>query len=102
MQRNAARLGDGTYDLLVIGGGIYGAWIAYDAALRGLSVALVEQNDWAAGTSSASSKLIHGGLRYLEHGWFGLVARALRERKRLMKLAPHRIWPLRFVLPIYD
>ncbi|HYE07604.1 MAG TPA: glycerol-3-phosphate dehydrogenase/oxidase [Planctomycetota bacterium] len=98
--RDAGRL-DQRFDLLVVGGGIYGAWIAYDAALRGLSVALVEARDWAAGTSSASSKLIHGGLRYLEYGWFGLVAKALRERARLVRLAPHRVRPLRFLLPLY-
>ena len=100
MRRDFARL-DAAFDLLVIGGGVYGAWIAYDAALRGLSVALVEREDWAAGTSSASSKLIHGGLRYLEHGEVGLVAKALRERGRLMRLAPHRVRAQRFLLPLY-
>jgi len=101
MRREPARLGERVFDLLVVGGGIYGAWIAYDAALRGLSVALVERDDWGSGTSSASSKLIHGGLRYLEHGHLGLVAKALRERARLLRLAPHRVWPLRFLLPVY-
>src|SRR5690242_13940503 len=100
MRREPSRLGDGVFDLLVVGGGIYGAWIAYDAALRGLTVALVEGDDWGAGTSSASSKLIHGGLRYLEHGHLGLVAKSLRERARLLRLAPHRVWPLRFLLPL--
>ena len=100
MRRDFARL-DATFDLLVVGGGVYGAWIAYDAALRGLSVALVEREDWAAGTSSASTKLIHGGLRYLEHGEVGLVAKALRERGRLMRLAPHRVRAQRFLLPLY-
>ena len=100
MRREPARLGERTFDLLVVGGGIYGAWIAYDATLRGLSVALVEREDWGSGTSSASSKLIHGGLRYLEHGHLGLVAKALRERARLLRLAPHRVWPLRFLLPV--
>ncbi|MBI2383593.1 MAG: glycerol-3-phosphate dehydrogenase/oxidase [Gammaproteobacteria bacterium] len=89
------------YDLLVIGGGIYGAWTAYDAALRGLSVALVEKDDWAAGTSSASSKLIHGGLRYLEHFEFALVRHALVERRKLARLAPHLVRPLNFVLPVW-
>lgn len=102
VRREPSRLGDGPFDLLVIGGGIYGAWIAYDAALRGLSVALVEAEDWGSGTSSASSKLIHGGLRYLEHGHLGLVAKSLRERSRLLRLAPHRVWPLRFLLPLWD
>lgn len=101
MKRNVEHLADGPFDLLVIGGGIYGAWTAYDAALRGLTVALVEKNDWAAGTSSASSKLIHGGLRYLEQFRFGLVRKSLEERKRLTELAPHRVLPLRFLIPIY-
>lgn len=101
MRREPARLGERMFDLLVVGGGIYGAWIAYDAALRGLSVALVEREDWGSGTSSASSKLIHGGLRYLEHGHLGLVAKALRERARLLRLGPHRVWPLRFLLPVH-
>lgn len=89
------------FDLLVIGGGIYGAWVAYDAALRGLEVAVVERDDWGAGTSSASSKLIHGGLRYLEHYHFGLVRKSLLERRRLLRLAPHQVRPLRFVIPSY-
>jgi glycerol-3-phosphate dehydrogenase len=76
MHRNAKQLGKDAVDLLVIGGGIYGAWIAYDAALRSLSVALVERDDWGSGTSSVSSKLIHGGLRYLEHGHLGLVSKS--------------------------
>ncbi len=87
------------YDLLVVGGGINGAGIARDAAGRGLSVLLCEQHDLAAHTSSASTKLIHGGLRYLEHMEFGLVRKALREREVLLASAPHIMWPLRFVLP---
>jgi len=87
-------------DLLVVGGGINGAGIARDAAGRGLSVVLVEQHDLAAHTSSASTKLIHGGLRYLEQYEFRLVREALRERERLLAIAPHIIWPLRFVLPM--
>lgn len=86
-------------DLLVVGGGINGAGIARDAAGRGLSVRLVEQHDLASHTSSASSKLIHGGLRYLEHREFGLVREALAERERLLAIAPHLVSPLRFVLP---
>ncbi|MFI4957044.1 MAG: glycerol-3-phosphate dehydrogenase [Gammaproteobacteria bacterium] len=86
-------------DLLVIGGGINGAGIAADAAGRGLSVTLCEQNDLASGTSSASTKLIHGGLRYLEQGEFGLVHEALNEREVLMAKAPHLISPLSFVIP---
>ncbi len=88
-----------TFDLLVIGGGINGAGIARDAAGRGLKVCLVEKDDLASHTSSASTKLIHGGLRYLEHLEFKLVRESLIERERLLKIAPHIVWPLRFVLP---
>jgi glycerol-3-phosphate dehydrogenase len=88
------------FDLAIIGGGINGAGIARDAAGRGLKVVLIEQNDLASGTSSASSKLIHGGLRYLEHGAFRLVRAALAEREVLLRMAPHLIRPLRFVLPL--
>ena len=87
------------FDLAIVGGGINGTGIARDAAGRGLRVLLVEQNDLGSGTSSASSKLIHGGLRYLEHGAFRLVREALSERERLLKIAPHAIRPLRIVLP---
>lgn len=86
-------------DLLVVGGGINGAAIARDGAGRGWSVLLCERDDLAAHTSSASTKLIHGGLRYLEQYEFALVGKALAERKRLLRMAPHIIWPLRFVLP---
>ena len=88
-------------DLLVIGGGINGAGIARDAAMRGLRTALVEQNDLGAGTSSRSSRLIHGGLRYLEQGEFGMVLEANRERRTLQRIAPHLVWPLPFVFPIH-
>ena len=91
-----------TYDLFIIGGGINGCGIARDASGRGLSVFLAEQNDLASGTSSKSTKLIHGGLRYLEHYEFRLVREALIEREVLLKSAPHIIWPLRFVLPHHD
>lgn len=90
---------DGVRDLLVIGGGVNGCGIARDAAGRGLSVTLVEQGDLAGATSSASTKLIHGGLRYLEHYEFRLVREALIEREVLLRAAPHIVWPLRFVLP---
>ena len=89
------------FDCLVIGGGINGCGIAADAAGRGLSVALIEQGDFACATSSASSKLIHGGLRYLEYYEFGLVRKALREREILLHIAPHLIHPLEFIVP-YD
>lgn len=87
------------YDLLIIGGGINGTGIARDAAGRGLKVLLAEQDDLAAHTSSWSTKLVHGGLRYLEHYEFRLVAEALAEREVLLATAPHLIEPLAFVLP---
>lgn len=87
------------YDILIIGGGINGAGIARDAAGRGLSVLLVEKDDLGAHTSSSSSKLIHGGLRYLEHYEFRLVAEALAEREVLLRIARHLVWPARFVMP---
>src|ERR1043165_3945465 len=88
--RNLERLADETFDVLVVGGGITGAGVARDAALRGLSVALVEARDFGSGTSSRSSKLIHGGLRYLEQGEIALVREGATERKDLRKIAPHR------------
>lgn len=87
------------YDLCVIGGGINGVGIARDAAGRGLNVLLVEAQDLASATSSASTKLVHGGLRYLEHYEFKLVRESLNERETLLNAAPHIIWPLKFVLP---
>ena len=87
------------YDLAIIGGGINGCGIARDAAGRGWRVFLCDRADLASGTSSASTKLIHGGLRYLEHFEFRLVRHALAEREVLWRMAPHIVWPLRFVLP---
>ena len=87
------------YDILVIGGGINGCGIARDAAGRGLSVLLCEKDDLAQATSSASTKLFHGGLRYLEYYEFRLVREALIEREILLKAMPHISWPMRFVLP---
>ena len=100
MQRSSATLDQQQFDLLVCGGGIYGAWTAYDAALRGLKVIIVDQGDWASGTSSASSKLVHGGLRYLESFDFSVVKKSLLERQRLIDAAPYRVWPLRFGVPV--
>jgi glycerol-3-phosphate dehydrogenase len=99
---NIARLGDGTFDVLVVGGGITGAGVALDAASRGLSVALVERDDFAAGTSSKSSKLVHGGLRYLQNGDVRLVYEALRERQRLLGNAPHLVRVLPFLIPVFE
>src|SRR5215212_3122285 len=96
-----AALESRAFDVLVIGGGITGCAIARDAALRGLTVALVEKNDFASGTSSRSSRLIHGGVRYLEHGHLRLVFEASAERRRLLRLAPHLVQPLAFVWPVY-
>jgi glycerol-3-phosphate dehydrogenase len=96
-----ARVDSETFDLLVIGGGITGVGIARDAALRGLSVVLVERRDFASGTSSRSSRLIHGGVRYLEHGYLQLVFESSRERRTLLRIAPHLVQPLRFTWPVY-
>lgn len=101
MQRDLDALADGTFDLLILGGGITGAGVALDAVTRGLRVALIDKGDFAGGTSSVSSKLVHGGLRYLEHGAFPLVYEALHERTLLLRNAPHLVRPLRFVLPFY-
>src|SRR5436309_1707446 len=101
MKRSVEALADGLFDLLILGGGITGAGVALDAALRGWRVALIDKGDFASGTSSVSSKLVHGGLRYLEHGNFALVYEALHERRRLLTNAPHLVRPLRFVLPFY-
>src|SRR5439155_7474904 len=89
------------YDIVVIGGGITGCGIARDAALRGLKVALFEKGDYACGTSSKSSKMIHGGLRYLEHGEIGLVFESVSERRVQTRVAPHLVRPLPFLIPIY-
>ncbi len=91
---NLTRMAEDRFDVLVIGGGITGVGIALDAAARGLSVALAEKDDFAAGTSGRSSRLVHGGLRYLEHGEFGLVRESLRERGILFRLAPHLVRPV--------
>jgi glycerol-3-phosphate dehydrogenase len=97
-----SELDDSALDLLVIGGGITGAGIARDAAMRGISTVLVEQQDLAAGTSSRSSKLIHGGLRYLEQGNVSLVREALRERAILLRIAPHLVRTIPFIFPLHE
>src|SRR5437868_13398541 len=97
VQKESERMAD--FDLAIVGGGINGAGIARDAAGRGLKVLLVEREDLAQHTSSASTKLIHGGLRYLENFEFSLVRKALAERETLLNAAPHITWPLRFVMP---
>ena len=101
VERDLGKMGDAAYDLLVVGGGVCGVCIARDAALRGLSVALVERQDFAHATSAASSKLIHGGLRYLKNFELSLVRESLRERRIWQSIAPHLVYPLSFVLPNY-
>src|SRR5262249_57571184 len=97
--KNLRDLAEQHFDMIVIGGGITGAGVARDAALRGLSVALLERRDFASGTSSRSSKLIHGGLRYLQQGDVGLVREAATERYAVRKLAPHLAPPVQILVP---
>ena len=101
MERNIEALKNNEFDLLVIGGGITGAAVAHDASLRGLKVALVEMKDFGWATSSATSKLIHGGLRYLKNMEFGLVRESLRERRIYEMIAPHLVYPVPFLVPTY-
>lgn len=101
MKRNLEKMARTTFDVLVIGGGITGAVVAWDAALRGLRVGLVEKEDFGHGTSSATSKLIHGGLRYLRNLELGLVRTSLRERHILSTITPHLVYPLPFLVPAY-
>ena len=101
LQRDPRRLASQRYDVMVIGGGINGAGLARDLALRGLRVALADKGDFASGTSSASTKLIHGGLRYLERFDLRLVFESCRERQILQSIAPHLVRPLPFFIPVY-
>ncbi len=101
MERNPLELTRHVYDLLIVGGGIYGACVAWDATLRGLSVALVEKSDFAGATSANSLKVIHGGFRYLQHADFKRMRESIRERTTLMRIAPHLIHPLPVVIPTY-
>jgi glycerol-3-phosphate dehydrogenase len=102
-KRNAhiSQMKDKVFDLVVVGGGITGAGVVRDAAMRGLSVCLIDRGDFGEGTSSRSSKLAHGGLRYLENFEFDLVSEALHERQNLLQMAPHMVKPLRFLMPLY-
>src|ERR1700733_7078751 len=95
------RLADEEFDVLVVGGGVTGAGVALDAASRGLKTALVEKEDFASGTSSKSSKMVHGGLRYLQQREFRLVYENLAERQRLLDNAPHLVSPLPFLIPLF-
>src|ERR1700754_4075377 len=96
------KLSSQTFDLLIIGGGIVGSGIARDAAMRGLKVAIIEQSDFASGTSSRSSRLLHGGLRYLAQGRIGLVREASLEKMRLSRIAPPLCRPLPFLFPVWS
>jgi glycerol-3-phosphate dehydrogenase len=98
----AHELQEQRFDVLVVGAGINGAGIARDAAMRGLRVLLVDKGDIGCGMTSWSTRLIHGGLRYLEHLELGLVRESLRERERLLRIAPHLVHPLGFLIPIYE
>lgn len=101
MSRRFMDLESDVFDVLVIGGGITGAGVARDAAMRGMRVALVEKNEWASGTSSRSSRLVHGGIRYLEHGDIALVRESVREREILLRIASSLVKPLEFTWPVY-
>ncbi len=100
MQRALERLSNEQFDVLIVGGGATGCFTARDAALRGLKVALIEARDFAGATSAHNSKLAHGGLRYLKNLEFGLVRESLRERRNLMRIAPHLVRPLPFLQPL--
>ncbi|MEI9887980.1 MAG: glycerol-3-phosphate dehydrogenase/oxidase [Rhizomicrobium sp.] len=100
MRRALSRLADETFDLLIVGGGVTGACVARDAAMRGLKVALVEKNDFAGATSAHNSKLVHGGLRYLRNFELGLVRESLKERRIWQRIAPHLVHPLPFLVPL--
>lgn len=101
MKRDLARLDNESFDLVIIGGGVYGLSAAWDAALRGLKVAVLEKGDFGAATSSGSLKLIHGGLRYLQHLNFARMRMSINERRRMLRIAPHLVHPLEFVMPCY-
>ncbi|MFZ1747563.1 MAG: FAD-dependent oxidoreductase, partial [Nitrospirales bacterium] len=101
MTRNLPRLANARYDVAVVGGGIYGACVAWDASLRGLSVVLLEQGDIGSGTSANSLKIIHGGFRYLQHGDFTRMRESIQEQMALMRIAPHLVHPLPVLIPTY-
>lgn len=101
MRRNIAALAESEFDLVVIGAGVYGAAIAWDASLRGLSVALIDKADFGSGTSFNNLKTIHGGIRYLQHADFTRIRESVRERRNLMRIAPHLVHPLPFLVPTY-
>src|SRR2546429_8055533 len=99
MQRNLNALADKQFDIVIVGGGIFGACAAWDAALRGLSVALVERHDFCSGASANSFKIVHGGIRYLQHGDLTRLRASRKERTALLRIAPHLVQPLPIVVP---
>ena len=101
MHRDPNRLASGTFDVLVVGAGIYGVWTAFDAAQRGLSVALIDQDDFGSATSANSQRIIHGGLRYLQHADLKRMRESVRERSNLFRMAPHLSLPQPFLVPTY-
>ena len=101
MKRDLASLADRAYDLVIVGGGIFGACAAWDAVLRGLSVALVERHDFASGASAQSFKMVHGGIRYLQHADIGRLRASCFERSALLRVAPHLVQPLPILIPTY-
>src|SRR3972149_1050739 len=102
MKRELSSLERQTFDLVVVGAGVYGAVTAWDAALRGLSVALIDKGDFGGATSFNNLKTVHGGLRYLQHADFRRMRESVRERRTLLRLGPHLIQPMPFLLPTYD
>ena len=101
LERNLQHLSNDTHDLVIIGGGIYGICAAWDAALRGLSVVLLEKKDFAHATSANSFKIVHGGLRYLQHADFRRLRESSHERNVLLRIAPHMVRPLPILIPTY-
>jgi glycerol-3-phosphate dehydrogenase len=101
MKRNVAALGGKEYDLIIVGGGIFGICAAWDATLRGLSVALLERGDFAHATSANCFKMVHGGMRYLQHGDVYRIRESSHERNVLLRIAPHLVHPLPIVIPTY-
>src|SRR5436305_7019583 len=101
MRRVPTDIASTPFDLIIVGAGINGCGVARDAAMRGLSVLLLDKGDISGGTTAFSTRLIHGGLRYLEHGELGLVRESLRERETLLRVAPHLVRPLPLLIPVY-
>jgi len=101
MHRDLSQLADQSFDLVIVSGGVHGAWIAWDAALRGLSVALIERGDFGQETSANSLKTVHGGLRYLQDLDIGLVRTMIQERSAYLRIAPHLVHPLPCLMPTY-